>query len=55
MTEDVIKIIDELKKALHEHNYRYFVLDDPVISDAEYDRLLKELSGIEKDHPELNA
>ncbi len=35
------------------HNYRYYVLDDPLISDAEYDRLMKELMEIEHDHPEL--
>jgi DNA ligase (NAD+) len=40
----------ELKKQLHFHNYRYHVLDDPVISDAEYDRLLVELRRIESDH-----
>ncbi|MGD0878041.1 MAG: NAD-dependent DNA ligase LigA [Anaerolineales bacterium] len=41
----------ELKQQLHFHNYRYHVLDDPVISDAEYDRLLVELRRIESDHP----
>jgi len=42
----------ELKQQLHFHNYRYHVLDDPVISDAEYDRLLVELRRIETDHPD---
>jgi DNA ligase (NAD+) len=42
----------ELKQQLHFHNYRYHVLDDPVISDAEYDRLLVELRRIESDHPD---
>ncbi len=42
----------ELKQQLHFHNYRYHVLDDPVISDAEYDRLLIELRRIETDHPD---
>lgn len=42
----------ELSAALREHNYRYHVLDDPVISDAEYDRLLAELKEIETQHPE---
>ena len=42
----------ELKQQLHFHNYRYHVLDDPVISDAEYDRLLLELRRIETDHPD---
>jgi DNA ligase (NAD+) len=36
-----------LRQELRDHNYRYYVLDDPTISDAEYDRLLKELQGLE--------
>ena len=43
----------ELHKELHEHNYRYYVLDEPVISDAEYDRLLRELQDLEERYPEL--
>ncbi len=43
----------ELREQLHHHNYRYYVLDDPEISDAEYDRLLRELQEIEAGHPEL--
>ena len=42
----------DLQQQLHFHNYRYHVLDDPVISDAEYDRLLLELRQIEADHPD---
>lgn len=42
-----------LKKEIHYHNYRYHVLDDPVISDAEYDRMFRELQGLETRHPEL--
>jgi DNA ligase (NAD+) len=44
--------LEELRKAINEHNYRYHVLDEPVISDAEYDRLLGELRAIESEHPE---
>lgn len=55
MKNEIIKKLEELGKTLHEHNYRYFVLDDPVISDAEYDRLLKELAEIETAYPELAA
>ena len=40
-------------KEINEHNYRYYVLDDPYISDAEYDRLFEELKKLEKEHPEL--
>ncbi len=35
------------------HNYRYYVLDDPVVTDADFDRLLRELRAIEEHHPEL--
>jgi DNA ligase (NAD+) len=47
------KRIEELRKALHWHNYRYYVLDDPEISDAEYDRMMQELIQLEADYPEL--
>lgn len=45
--------IDELRRAIEYHNYRYYVLDDPVISDAEYDALFRRLQEIESEHPEL--
>ncbi len=44
---------EELRRQLHEHNHRYHVLDNPIISDAEYDRLLRELQEIEVKHPAL--
>jgi DNA ligase (NAD+) len=44
--------MEELRRKLHYHNYRYYVLDDPEISDAEYDRLLRELEELEARHPE---
>jgi len=44
---------EELAEKLHWHNYRYYVLDDPSISDAEYDRMLRELQELETDYPEL--
>ena len=43
---------EELKQQIHSHNYRYHVLDAPVISDLEFDRLLNELKQIEADHPD---
>ena len=43
----------ELRSALQEHAHRYYVLDDPTIGDGEYDALLDELRGLERDHPEL--
>ncbi|TVQ29199.1 MAG: NAD-dependent DNA ligase LigA [Wenzhouxiangella sp.] len=45
--------IDRLRRELDDHNYRYYVLDDPSIPDAEYDRLLAELEQLEREHPEL--
>ena len=44
---------EELRRQLEHHNYRYYVLDDPEVSDAEYDRLLQELKAIEADNPDL--
>jgi DNA ligase (NAD+) len=44
---------DELRELLHRYNYRYHALDDPEVPDAEYDRLMIELRGIENEHPEL--
>lgn len=42
-----------LRQEIDEHNYRYYVLDDPKISDADFDRLLRSLGEIEKEHPDL--
>src|SRR4051812_12320570 len=44
--------VAELREQLRYHLYRYHVLDDPIISDAEYDALIRELRAIETDHPE---
>ena len=43
----------ELREAIERHNHRYYVLDDPEVSDAQYDALLRELQQIEARHPEL--
>ncbi len=43
----------QLRKELHEHNHRYYVLNSPVISDYEFDVLLKELQSLEEEHPEM--
>jgi DNA ligase (NAD+) len=45
--------VEELRSTLEEHAHRYYVLDDPTIGDREYDALLDELRGLEKEHPEL--
>src|SRR4029077_1230362 len=44
---------EELRSQLEYHGHRYYVLDDPEISDADYDALLNELRGIEAERPEL--
>ncbi|MBO2928457.1 NAD-dependent DNA ligase LigA [Metapseudomonas otitidis] len=45
--------IQALRAELDEHNYRYYVLDEPSVPDAEYDRLFRELQALEAEHPEL--
>jgi DNA ligase (NAD+) len=52
---DVGKEIDALRETIRHHNHRYYVLDDPEISDAEYDRLFKRLLDLERQHPEFAA
>ncbi|MCL4542686.1 MAG: NAD-dependent DNA ligase LigA [Deltaproteobacteria bacterium] len=46
------KRIDELTDAINYHNYRYYMLEDPVISDYEFDRLVKELEALERRYPQ---
>lgn len=48
-----IERIAELREQINDHNYRYYVLDEPEIPDAEYDRLMKELESLEAKYPEL--
>lgn len=43
----------QLRQALHEHNYRYYVLNQPVISDQEFDFLMRELQDLEAKHPDM--
>jgi DNA ligase (NAD+) len=47
------KRINKLREEINFHNYRYYVLDDPAVSDAEYDRLLRELESLERQFPRL--
>ena len=49
----VVERVAKLREEINHHNHRYYVLDDPVISDAEYDQLMQELRRLETDHPEL--
>ena len=50
---DPKKTIQDLRESLNYHNYRYYVLDSPEISDQDYDRLFRELGELEKKYPHL--
>lgn len=50
--QEAKKTVEQLRETLRHHDYRYYVLAQPEISDAEYDRLLKQLEGLEKQFPE---
>ena len=45
--------IAELRRLINYHNYRYYALDSPDISDAQYDELMRELKQLEEQHPQL--
>lgn len=53
MTDSIEGRIEALRKQIEHHNYKYYVEDNPEISDLEFDRLLKELQDLELQHPEL--
>lgn len=55
VTESLRKRVEKLREDIEYHNYRYYVLDQPEISDAEYDRLMKELEEVEERNPELRS
>ena len=50
---DEIKRIEQLRKELHEHNYKYYVLNQPTIGDQEFDFMMHELQDLEAKHPEM--
>jgi len=49
----ITKKIKSLRQQINDHNYRYYILDDPLISDGEYDQLFRKLEQLERQHPEL--
>lgn len=53
LLENAEKRIRELTETINFHNYRYYVLDEPLIDDAEYDRLMRELQRLENQFPQL--
>ncbi len=52
-SDDLTRRVEALREQIRYHNYRYYVLDEPAISDAEYDALMRELRALEAAHPEL--
>ena len=54
-SEAMKKRVEKLREEIEYHNYRYYVLDQPEISDAQYDRLMKELEKLEEQYPELRS
>ena len=53
MSQDIIQTIERLRTQLREYNYQYYVLDDPTVPDAEYDRIFQQLKSLEAEHPQL--
>ena len=53
MSEKIQQKIEELREELHQYNYNYYILDDPSVSDFEFDAKLKELQDLEAQHPEF--
>ncbi|WP_035385364.1 NAD-dependent DNA ligase LigA [Ferrimonas futtsuensis] len=53
MTENAKQRIDALSREIEQHNHAYYVMDNPSITDAEYDRMMRELQDLEQAHPEL--
>jgi len=55
LTEAIKKRVEKLREEIEYHNYRYYILDQPDISDAQYDRLMRELEKLEEEFPELRS
>jgi DNA ligase (NAD+) len=53
LNKPTIDRVEELRQQLREHEYRYYVLDQPTISDFDFDQLMRELKQLEAEHPEL--
>lgn len=53
--EKIVARVEKLRKELHEHDYRYYVLAEPTISDEQYDRMMRELAELEEQYPELRS
>lgn len=53
MSKSILEKIQQLRDQINHHNYRYYVLSDPVITDQEYDRFMKQLEALEAENPEF--
>ena len=53
--QDSRREVERLRQEIEHHNYRYYVLDDPVVTDEEYDTLFRRLQALEEAHPELRS
>ena len=53
LSEPAATRVKALRELIEYHNYRYYSLDDPIISDAEFDGLMRELEALETDYPDL--
>ena len=53
VAQAILAEAQRLRAALERHNYQYYVLDQPLVGDAEYDRLFRQLQQLESDYPEL--
>ncbi|MFB9120783.1 NAD-dependent DNA ligase LigA [Bergeyella porcorum] len=53
MSDTILHRIEQLRENLHQHNHRYYILDQPIISDFEFDEMLKELQTLEQQYPEF--
>ena len=51
--DNLVQELERLRSLINNYNYQYYVLDDPSVPDAEYDRLYRELAKLESEHPEL--
>ena len=52
-SKDLSKKFEDLREQIRHHEYRYYVLDDPQISDSEFDQLMNQLTKLEAEHPDL--
>jgi DNA ligase (NAD+) len=53
--KNIVQRVEQLRNELHEHDYRYYVLAEPRISDEKYDRLMRELHQLEREYPQIQS